>query len=184
MAKRRIFYSFHFENDVMRVQQIRNIGALEDNEPVSVNKWEEIKREGDDSIENWIRDTMSGCSCLVVLVGEETAQRHWVQYEIQHAWEQGKGVLGIYINNIKDLKYGKGYRGENPFKNFVLDDEGNLLKRGSFSYFFNWPFEDSRYLSRIVRCYVPKSKDAYNDIKDNLELWIEKAIKKRNRYPK
>jgi hypothetical protein len=26
MAKRQIFYSFHFGNDVMRVQQIRNIG--------------------------------------------------------------------------------------------------------------------------------------------------------------
>ena len=39
MAKRQIFYSFHYDNDVFRVQQIRNIGALEDNKPVSVNDW-------------------------------------------------------------------------------------------------------------------------------------------------
>ena len=32
--KRQIFYSFHFANDVFRVQQIRNLGALEDNKPV------------------------------------------------------------------------------------------------------------------------------------------------------
>ena len=37
MAKRQIFYSFHYDNDVFRVQQIRNIGALEDNKPVSAN---------------------------------------------------------------------------------------------------------------------------------------------------
>lgn len=30
MTKRRVFYSFHYENDVMRVQQIRNIGVLEE----------------------------------------------------------------------------------------------------------------------------------------------------------
>ena len=31
MARRSVFFSFHFDNDVMRVQQIRNIGSLEDN---------------------------------------------------------------------------------------------------------------------------------------------------------
>ena len=46
MVKRQIFYSFHYANDVMRVQQIRNIGMLEDNSPVSPNEWEKIKRSG------------------------------------------------------------------------------------------------------------------------------------------
>lgn len=50
MTKRQIFYSFHFYNDVMRVQQIRNIGALEDNKPVSASEWEEVKRKGEASI--------------------------------------------------------------------------------------------------------------------------------------
>jgi hypothetical protein len=41
MAARRpqVFYSFHFDNDVFRVQQIWNIGAIEGNEPVSKNDW-------------------------------------------------------------------------------------------------------------------------------------------------
>ena len=33
--KRQVFYSFHYDNDAMRVQQVRNIGALEGNTPVS-----------------------------------------------------------------------------------------------------------------------------------------------------
>ena len=45
MAKRQIFYSFHFDNDVMRVQQVRNIGALEENKPVSPNDWEDVKKK-------------------------------------------------------------------------------------------------------------------------------------------
>ena len=42
----------------MRVQQIRNIGVIEGNEPVSPNKWEEIKRKGDAAIEDWIDENM------------------------------------------------------------------------------------------------------------------------------
>lgn len=37
MPKRQIFYSFHFNNDVMRVQQVRNMGVVEGNVPVSPN---------------------------------------------------------------------------------------------------------------------------------------------------
>jgi hypothetical protein len=62
--KRQIFYSFHFANDVMRVQQIRNIGAFEDNKPVSVNDWEEVKKKGDAAIEKWIDDNMNYRSCV------------------------------------------------------------------------------------------------------------------------
>ena len=58
-TKRQIFYSFHFANDVFRVQQIRNIGALEDNKPVSANDWEEVKKKGDAAIEKWIDDNMN-----------------------------------------------------------------------------------------------------------------------------
>lgn len=35
--KRQVFYSFHFDNDVMRVQQIRNMGVIEGEEPVRPN---------------------------------------------------------------------------------------------------------------------------------------------------
>jgi len=38
MAKIPVFYSFHFNNDVMRVQQIRNIGAIEGNPPTDPNQ--------------------------------------------------------------------------------------------------------------------------------------------------
>lgn len=75
MAKRQVFYSFHYENDVFRVQQIRNIGALEDNEPVSPNEWESIKRRGEASIKEWIDDNLRYKSCVIVLIGEETANR-------------------------------------------------------------------------------------------------------------
>lgn len=78
MTKRRVFYSFHYK-DVMRVAQIRNIGAIEDNKPVSENEWEEVKNKGKAAIEEWIDANMNYRSCVIVLVGEETAQREWVK---------------------------------------------------------------------------------------------------------
>ena len=95
-VKRQIFYSFHFKNDFWRVQNIRNIGALEENKPVSSNEWEEVKKKGDDSIKKWIDDNMKNRSCVVVLIGEDTAKSRWVKYEIEKAWNDGKGLVGIY----------------------------------------------------------------------------------------
>lgn len=159
MPKRQVFYSFHFDTDVMRVQQIRNIGAIEDNKPVSENDWEEIRRKGNSSIKKWIDENMSHRSCVVVLVGEQTSGRPWVQYEIQKAWEDGKGLLGIYIHSIKCPRNGKSRKGSNPFDQFI--------------------FKDGSKLSSIVKCYDPDPSEAYNDIKNNIEKWVENAIAQR-----
>lgn len=71
----------------MRVQVVRNIESIEGNTPVSPNKWEEIKNSGDKQIKDWMEENMKGKSCLIVLVGEETAKRKWVKYEIEKGWK-------------------------------------------------------------------------------------------------
>lgn len=156
MAKRQVFYSFHYDNDVFRVQQIRNIGALEDNKPVSANDWEKVKKGGDKAIENWIDDNMKYRSCVIVLIGEKTAQRPWVKYEIKKAWRDGKGLLGVHINNLKDPRTGTCSKGNNPFTQFTFKDKNDNVK--------------------TIPCKTPSSSDAYNAIKNNMEDWVEEAI--------
>lgn len=158
---RKIFYSFHFDNDVMRVQQIRNMGVLEGNEPVSVNAWEEVKKGKEAGIQKWINDNMHGKSCVVVLVGAETANRPWVKYEIEKAWNEGKGVVGIHIHNLKCPRKGTSTKGANPFAQFTVAGTP---------------------LSSIVKCYDPYLLDTYGGIKTNLEQWIEEAIQIRAKY--
>jgi hypothetical protein len=159
MAKRQVFYSFHYENDVFRVHQIRNIGAIEENKPVSENNWEEVKRKGDASIEKWIDDNMNYRSCVIVLIGEQTTNRKWVKHEIEKAWNEGKGLFGIYIHNLKDPKTGVCKQGANPFDKFT--------------------FKDGTKLSSKVKCYNPNSNSPNKEIILNLEDWIEKAINDR-----
>ena len=55
--KRKVFYSFHFDNDVFRVQQVRNMGVIEGNEPTTPNNWEQIRRTAG-GVERWINDNM------------------------------------------------------------------------------------------------------------------------------
>ncbi|MGV8898662.1 MAG: TIR domain-containing protein [Burkholderiaceae bacterium] len=156
MAKRQIFYSFHFKNDVMRVQQVRNIGTFDGNAPVSHQDWETVKKGGDKAIEKWINDNMNKRSCVVVLIGEETSKRPWVEYEIKKAWSENRGLLGIYVHNLSCPNNGKGNKGASPFDKFNFkDSNGNVV---------------------TIPCKNPKVGDAYNDIKDNIEDWIQEAI--------
>ena len=159
--KRQVFYSFHFDNDVMRVWQIRKMGAIEGNEPVAPNNWEQIKRS-EYAVKKWIDDNMKYKSCVIVLVGSETASRKWVDYEIRKAWNERKGLFGIYIHNLKDPITGACRKGANPFDNVLM--------------------RNGQRLSSLVSCYDPNSWDAYNDIAKNLKNWVEEAISTRENY--
>jgi len=161
MAKIPVFYSFHFANDVMRVQQIRNIGAIEGNSAVNANEWEQIKKSGKTAVQNWIDENMKYKRCIIVLIGSETTSRPWVKYEIERAWNQGKAIIGIHIHNIRCARNGVCRKGANPFDEFK--------------------FDDGRKLSSVVPCYDPDPSQAYRDIAANISDWINHAIaNKRN----
>lgn len=163
---RRVFFSFHYKPDSWRASQVRNIGVVDGNKPVSDNDWESITKKGNDAIEAWIDDQLSGKACAVVLIGSDTAGRKWIKYEIEKAWNDGKGVVGIYIHNLKDQDGDQSSKGSNPF-------EGFTMKR------------DDAKLSTIVKAYDPPyttSTNVYDHIKKNLEDWVEEAIVIRANY--
>lgn len=160
---RKCFLSFHYKPDAWRVSQVKNMGKIEGQSILSANDWETVKKKGDKAIKDWINDNLSGKSCQIVLIGEKTAGRRWVKYEIEQAWNTGKGVLGIYIHNLKDAVGNKANKGGNPFSTFTV---------GS----------DETPLTKYAKCYDPpyvSSENVYAYIKENIEDWIEEAIKLR-----
>ena len=167
---RRVFYSFHYHLDVFRVNLIRNMGVLEDDRPVQPNAWETVRRKSNEAIKRWINNTMDLCSCVVVLIGTETAKRFWVKYEIERAWTTGKGLMGIYIHNLKNIDGDLGKKGGNPFSRFQLKPRHCTLL-GDLQSPIN--------LSKVVSIKDPDSSNAFEDIKEHLALWVEEAIKIR-----
>lgn len=160
---RRVFYSFHYAPDNWRASQVRNIGAVEGNQPAKDNDWETITKGGDKAIEKWIAAQMDGRSCVVVLIGSGTANRKWINHEIAKAWNDGKGILGIHIHRLKNSTGDIGTKGANPFDYVTLKTSGKKL-------------------SSVVNVYDPpgySSTDVYAHIRDNLASWIETAIANR-----
>src|SRR5208283_1956435 len=97
---RRVFFSFHFENDYSRAVQVRQIGSLEGNLELPADDWEAMKRKG--AVARWIDGQFLGRSCAIVLVGARTAGRKWIDYEIKRAWQLEKGLVGIRIHRLPD----------------------------------------------------------------------------------
>ncbi|MGA2285017.1 MAG: TIR domain-containing protein [Dehalococcoidia bacterium] len=161
---RKTFFSFHYKPDNWRASQVRNIGVVEGNQPISDNDWETITKRGDDAIQEWIDGQLKGRSCTIVLIGAATAGRKWVKYEIKKSWKDGRGLVGIYIHNLKDQAGNQSTKGINPFGEFTVNDKS---------------------LSSIVKAYDPPystSTNVYDHIKSNLGNWVEEAVSIRESY--
>src|SRR5438270_3712285 len=124
---RRVFFSFHYKPDNWRASQVRNMGVVEGDAPVSDNDWETITKGGDAKIQKWIDDQLSGKSCAIVLIGTNTAGRKWINYEIIQAWNTKKGVLGIYIHNLQNSEEKQSTKGSNPFDGITYGQQQKAL---------------------------------------------------------
>jgi len=152
---RRVFFSFHFENDASRAGVIRNSQITQEKAGfIDAADWEKVKNNGESAIENWIDKQLDGTSVTVVLIGAETNSRKYVQSEVRKSWNKGNGILGIYIHNIKNLQQQTGVKGGVEFGfNFRHSDKKLRTFAQSF-YIYDWV-----------------NDDGYN----NLEKWIEAA---------
>jgi hypothetical protein len=156
---RKVFFSFHYERDVFRVMQVRNSWIVrgQGEAPPFYDKaeFETVKRRAG-GIRNWIEEQLAGTSVTVVLYGNETHTREWVNYEIQRSYQLGKGLLAIDIHNIRDPRIGSDYQGRNPLSNFSVDGSPLNFRYGDY----DW-VNDNGY--------------------DNISSWIERAARAAGR---
>jgi hypothetical protein len=102
---RRVFFSFHYDRDVWRANQVRNCNVVAGADIAGFfdhSEYVEAKRKGKDAIARMIDRNLRRTSVTVVLIGKETAQRPWVRYEIKKSIERSNGLLGIRINHLKN----------------------------------------------------------------------------------
>ena len=173
----KVFFSFHYKNDNWRVQQIRNMGVVEGDQLVEPNDWEEIKRKGVNSIKNWINDQLRQSNVVVVLVGSETAERKWIKYEIETAWNMGKPILGIEIHELLDGSGNSDLSGCNPFFDFTIDRKGKA-KLYESAYGINWY---GTLMSHYVKLYDPLSDEYRHLFEDHSIRFINESEKRKSR---
>jgi len=106
---RHVFFSFHYQQDIWRVNQIRNIGEVVGSAAAGFHDaslWEDVKKKGDSAIKALINDGLIGTSVTVVCIGSASAGRRYIDYEINQSVARGNGILGIQVHDLKD-KNGK-----------------------------------------------------------------------------
>jgi hypothetical protein len=170
---RRAFFSFHYQRDIWRVNQVRNSWVLQPGKKEAVwydaSLWEKVKTKGNAALERLIDEGLTNTSVTVVLIGAETSKRKWVDYEIQKSHRRKNGLLGIYIHNLKNILGQTDIKGKNPFDSFYVEEELRVsLLRDT---------KRKVYFSELYPTYDWIVNDGYN----NIGSWIEAAAKKAGR---
>jgi hypothetical protein len=156
---RKTFFSFHFKGDSWRAGIVRNSWVTQDREAAGFfdsAEWEKVKKKSDSDIENWIDEQLKGTSVTVMLIGEKTSGRKWINYELTSSYKKKNGLLGIYIHNIKDQDKMTTSKGRNPFNDWYIERDNKKI-----------------YFSELYKTYDWVNDDGYK----NMGEWIEKAAK-------
>ena len=134
---RTAFFSFHYQNDIQRVNVVRNSHVVIGQAAAGfkdASLWEESKKKGKAVIESLIDSALVGTSVTIVLIGSETSKRQYVNYEIQQSIVRGNGILGIHINNIPDWQGQVKVRGAVP----------SLLSAKGYPT-YDWPNDSTKF---------------------------------------
>ena len=102
---RRTFFSFHYQRDIFRVNQIRNIpevikcaaAGFQD-----ASLWERARTTSEAAVHRLIDEGLGGTSVTVVCIGAKTAGRKYINYEIRQSIARGNGLLGLHIHHMKN----------------------------------------------------------------------------------
>ena len=161
---RRVFFSFHYENDINRVMIVRNSWVTQGKEVAGFYdeaEFEQVKRRGKEAVYKWIDKQLEGTSVTVVLIGTETLNRPYVRCEIRKSLQRGNAIIGVYINNIKDMR------------TKMTSSKGNV--HTIIGYYKN---DSPAYFDEVVDgIYDYTFDDGYY----HLGEWIERAAEARNK---
>ncbi|WP_066906854.1 TIR domain-containing protein [Millisia brevis] len=150
-----VFFSFQYEPDNWRVQQVMNMGAVSGGSAFTPQDWESVRYKTDAAIEKWIHEQMSYTKAVIVLVGASTADSRWVKHEIIKGWNDHRPLLGVRIHNLLDKDGYASSWGDDPFAAISMTGGGTMAD----------------YVE-VINPSGGDSKAVYRTIQDNLEDWV------------
>jgi MTH538 TIR-like domain (DUF1863) len=128
-----VFFSFAYD-DVknFKVNVVRHSWLINKSEETFIDGsiWEKEKTKGANAVMNLIENGLNKTSVTAILIGEETTNRRWVNYEIIKSFDRGNGILGIHINRIRGKHQTISARGKNPLDrlSFQISEDGKKIR--------------------------------------------------------
>lgn len=131
MAKR-VFFSFHYQDVIdFRANVVRNHKLTKGKSSGYFDSsiWEDAKKTSDLALKRLINGEIKNTSVTCVLVGSNTYERRWVDYEIMASLKKGNDILAIHINNIEGKDGKTKSKGNNPlyYLGYSYDDTGKKV---------------------------------------------------------
>lgn len=105
MANKHNIFISHYGEDEASLdslkQRLRDSGCDVRNSSVEKKDYRPYKVT-DATIARYLRRCIRWAGTFIVMIGEHTHERPWVNYEIRQAYLQGKNIVGIYMHGCKD----------------------------------------------------------------------------------
>ena len=196
---RRVFFSFHYQRDIARTQQIKNHWVTKGTQTAAGyfdgSLEEKAKTEGDLAVKRLINAGMKNSAVTCVLIGAVILSRRWVHYEIFRSVALGKGVFGVRIHNMKNLERQTDDSGTSPFNVLGYGTKERSAKLWPMIHYpdgwRDFPLADAvevtaasylapgsrPVLNSLFRVYDWVLDDGY----DNFSSWVDAAAKQAGR---
>lgn len=136
----RVFFSYHYENDISRVDQVRESWFALSPPFQDGSLWEKAATRDERRLKAMIDKALHTTSVTVVLIGAETAHRRYVLYEIEKSLSLGHGLLGVYIHQLRDASGRTAPKGPNPLDKLTAPRTTLPLSR--FFETYDWVDDD------------------------------------------
>ena len=135
--KHNIFISHYGEDEASLdslKERLKNSGCDVCNSSVEKKDYRPYKLS-DATIARYLRKCIRWAGTFIVMIGEHTHERPWVNYEIRQAYLQGKNIVGVYMHGCKDKvelpeaykRYGGSPIGWNSLEKLTGIIEGNVV---------------------------------------------------------
>ena len=105
MVKKQIINTFvsHYHEDEEGIKNLRSLlgdNVIMKNSSVTSDKFNRAKNP--EYIKTLLRSRIDWASVVVCLIGPNTHDSEWVQYEIEYAHKKGKPIVGVFIRGSLD----------------------------------------------------------------------------------
>ena len=105
MADNHNVFISHYGEDEAHLDRLRerlkNMGCEVRNSSIEKKNYRKDK-VSDATIAKELRSHITWAKTFIVLIGEHTHERPWINYEIRRAARKGKEIVGIYMHGCKD----------------------------------------------------------------------------------
>lgn len=102
-TNKNVFIS-HYHKDEKNIHNMKELlsskGYVIKNSSIDSTKPNEASNP--DYIKQLLRDRISWAGKFICLIGPQTHERGWVDWEIEQAHKQGKDIIGVYIQGASD----------------------------------------------------------------------------------